>query len=189
MTESHPPLYDYAVDAHDRIISVGETWESFARENDCGTVAAADVVGVSIWDHITGVDVRYLYRTLFEHLRASPGAVVEVPFRCDGPALRRFMSLHMQADESGAIRLRGALLRSEQRPPVALLNPAAIPADEAFLEMCSFCKRALMDEGDWVHVEVAVTRLRLFEVDRVPSLTHSVCPECVDDFHNRLALN
>lgn len=177
------PRYDYAIDDQDRIAHAGGRWDAFARENDSVHLLTERVVGTKLWDHVTGSEVRHLYRAMFAGLRNGAGPI-DVPFRCDSPALRRYMCLRMRADRSGAITFTSTLLRTEPREPVALLG-AHHTIGTSLLQMCSFCKRAMVDDT-WVEVETAVQRLELFEIDRMPRLTHGVCPDCLADFAVRM---
>jgi hypothetical protein len=47
------------------------------------------------------------------------------------------------------------------------------------LTMCGWCDRFLVD-GEWVEVEEAVARLGLFELPKLPSIDHGVCPDCTE---------
>jgi hypothetical protein len=103
----------YAIDEQDRLIKVDDGYYRFAAEN--GWEGAGDSLGRSIWDFVTGHDVK--------------------------------------------------------------LNPDA-PRDESdFLPMCAWCDRFLV-EGEWVEVEEAAKRLKLFRRSRMPELDHGICPEC-----------
>lgn len=175
--------YDYLIDANDRIVNVGETWSSFALENESPNLAPERVIGTALWDHITGPEVKHLYRSLFDRLRGA-GGEVHLPFRCDSPKLRRYMQMSMRANSSGGIELTSKLLRTESRAPVSILGPHQ-PAGPTMIEMCSFCKRVIVD-SHWSEIEVAVERIGLFDDEVGYRLTHGVCPDCHDEFTSRL---
>ena len=61
------------------------------------------------------------------------------------------------------------------------------PSNGKLLRMCSWCKKIEMDQTRWSEVEDAVDELRLFERDKVPGITHGVCPSCSDQLMASLA--
>jgi hypothetical protein len=165
----------YAIDDQDRLIRVDEGYYRFAEEN--GWEGAGSSLGRSLWDFVAGHDVKRLQRLLLRRVRDEVHDV-ELPFRCDGPDVRREMDIRITADRSGRVVLFSARLRSEEpRDSQPILDPDA-PRDEGdFLPMCAWCDRFLV-EGEWVEVEEAVKRLELFRRERLPMLDHGICPEC-----------
>ncbi len=103
---------------------------------------------------------------------------VELPFRCDGPDVRREMDIHIAAHSSGRIVLFSARLRSEERREAFQpLLAADAPRGEETLVMCGWCDRFLVG-GRWVEVEAAAAQLGLFQLDEMPALSHGICPGC-----------
>jgi hypothetical protein len=121
--------------------------------------------------------VRNLQRLLLRRIRDEVRDV-RLPFRCDGPGVRREMDIRIVANRSGRVVLFSAQLRSEQPrdPAQPLLDPLARRGDD-LLEMCSWCDRFQVD-GEWVEVEEAAARLELFRRSELPALAHGVCPRC-----------
>ena len=112
-------------------------------------------------------------------LRRIRGEVREVtlPFRCDGPDVRREMDLRIAANASGQFILFSARMRSEeQREPQPLLL-VDTPRSGGALTMCGWCDRFLVD-GEWVEVEEAATRLELFRRPEMPAISHDICADC-----------
>jgi hypothetical protein len=102
----------------------------------------------------------------------------DIPFRCDGPEVRREMDIHIAAQSSGRFVLFSARLRAErQRDEFQPLLAVDTPRGEETLTMCGWCDRFLVD-GEWVEVEEAVARLRLFALPEMPKINHGVCPDC-----------
>ncbi len=103
---------------------------------------------------------------------------VELPFRCDGPGVRREMNLQVTCHPPGRFVLFSARLQSEDRraEPQPLLSPET-PRGTQTLVMCGWCDRFLVD-GAWVEVEEAVARLGLFQLEELPTISHGVCPAC-----------
>lgn len=106
------------------------------------------------------------------------GREVVLPFRCDSPELRREMDLQIGARAAGRFVVFSARLRAEERRP----EPQPLLSAEAergagTLTMCGWCDRFLV-AGEWVEVDEAASRLSLFGRDRLPEISHGVCPEC-----------
>jgi hypothetical protein len=80
----------------------------------------------------------------------------------------------------GRIEFTSQLLKAEKRDPVSLLKASS--RTEEVLTICSFCKKVAVDRTEWIEIEDALAKLKLFNKDRMPSITHGICPEC----HNRV---
>jgi hypothetical protein len=167
--------FAYQVDAENRLQSVSPDWVAFAQQNQSLQLKADAVLGQPLFGYIAGQATEHLYRLLFDHVRRT-GVPAVVPFRCDGPKVRRFMELSIQPGPSGALSLEGRLLRVEERDAMELLDPSAKRSDER-VTLCSWCKR-VDAAGEWVEVELAVSRLGLFDSPLMPKLSHGMCPEC-----------
>ena len=165
----------YAIDEQDHLIKVDEGFYLFAEENGWNEAGAS--LGRSLWDYVAGQEMKKLQRLLLRRVRDEVGDV-EIPFRCDGPDVRREMNIRIVARPGGRVVLFSARLRSEQARdlPQRLLDPAT-PRSEETLEMCGWCDRFSVD-GEWVEVEEAARRLELFNRPELPALSHGVCPDC-----------
>ncbi len=165
----------YAIDEHDRLVKVDQGYYRFAEEN--GWAEAGTSLGRSLWDYVAGEEMRKLQRMLVRRIRDEVGSV-ELPFRCDGPEVRREMDIRIVARPGGRAVLFSARLRSEEEreEPQPLLDPAA-PRGEEVLAMCGWCDRFEV-EGEWVEVEEAARRLELFARPELPALSHGICPNC-----------
>lgn len=165
----------YAIDEHDHLIRVDEGYYSFAEEN--GWEEATTSLGRSLWDYVAGHEMVKLQRLLVRRIRDEVGDV-ELPFRCDGPEVRREMNIRIVARPGGRVVLFSARMRSEEAwdLPQRLLDPATPRGDE-MLEMCGWCDRFEVD-GEWVEVEEAARRLELFNKPELPVLSHGICPDC-----------
>lgn len=165
----------YAIDDRDRLIRVDDGFYRFAAEN--GWDGAGDSLGRSLWDFVAGHEVKTLQRLLLRRVREG-ARDIELPFRCDGPEVRREMDIRIAADPTGRVVLFSAQIRAEEpwEEPQPLLDPA-VPREDDFLSMCAWCDRFLV-EGKWVEVEEAAERLELFRRSRMPELDHGICPQC-----------
>lgn len=165
----------YAIDENDHLIKVDDGYYRFAEEN--GWQEAGTSLGRSLWDYVAGNEMRKLQRLLIRRIRDEVGNV-DLPFRCDGPGVRREMSIRIVARPGGRVVLFAARLRAEQARdlPQLLLDPRTPRSDET-LEMCGWCDRFMVD-GDWVEVEVAAQKLELFDRSELPAISHGICPDC-----------
>jgi hypothetical protein len=165
----------YAIDDQDHLIKVDEGYYRFAEEN--GWDAAGTSLGRSLWDYVAGQELKKLQRLLLRRIRNEVGDV-ELPFRCDGPDVRREMEIRIVARPGGRVVLFSARTRSEEarEKPMPLLDPDA-PRGQETLQMCGWCDRFEVD-GEWVEVEEAAKRLGLFSRGELPTLTHGICPDC-----------
>jgi hypothetical protein len=165
----------YAIDETDRLIRVDEGYYRFAKEN--GWDGAGASLGRSLWDYVAGEEPRKLQRMLLRRVRDEVHEV-ELPFRCDGPRVRRSMDIRIAARPGGRVVLFSAHLRSEEEreEPQPLLDPE-VPRAGDTLVMCGWCDRFEVD-GEWVEVEEAARRLELFDRPELPALSHGICPDC-----------
>lgn len=173
--------------AHDgTITSVDETFEAFARENGAPGLAQA-VIGRPIVDFLAGPEVRSLYETLMERVRASHGRF-EFPFRCDAPDLRRFMRMRMEPLADGGLCFTATLEREEPREPVPvewLMSRLDSRDARDLVALCSWCKRVRCDDGAWREVEEVMAR-GLMDRDRTIAISHAACPTCEAEMLARL---
>jgi len=165
----------YRIGPDDRIVQVDEEFARFARDNGAADLAR-EALGSLLWEHLTGAGIEALYRQLLGRVREDE-RTIRVPFRCDAPDERRFMSLAIGPGETpGEIDFEAYLIRAECRDPVPLWDSTVLRDDESLLATCAWCKRVRL--GEWIDAEDAVVRLRLFERTLVPALTHGICEEC-----------
>lgn len=165
----------YAINEDDHLVRVDQGFYRFAEEN--GWEDAGTSLGRSLWDYVAGTEMVKLQRLLVRRVRDEVGDV-ELPFRCDGPGLRREMNIRIVARPGGRVVLFSAKLRSERawEAPQPLLDPEA-PRGEDVVEMCGWCDRFKVGD-EWVEVEEAARRLELFNRAELPTLSHGICPDC-----------
>lgn len=167
----------YRLDGEDRITDVSADWGAFARENGAPELAGRTVLGRSIWEFVVGVEARLLWSQLFARCRATRESR-RLPYRCDGPDVRRYLVMALEAPGGSDIVIVSHVVREESRATVRLLDPVVPRTDEALLA-CSWCRKVYV-AGRWVEVEHAVEMLRLFERAELPFLTHGMCPVCAE---------
>ena len=168
-------VYGYQIGADNRVIWVSDSWLDFARDNRASELTREEVVGRSLFSFISGAETEYLYYLILDEVRTC-GATISVPFRCDGPTVRRFMRLLIRPLAGQAVGFEGRMIREEPRPPVSFLD-AAVARTAAALTICGWCKR-LQVGRDWLGLESAIETLDLFRSARLPQQNHGVCPAC-----------
>lgn len=138
-----------------------------------------------MWSYIEGAEVRHLYELLLRRVRTAR-IRIDVPFRCDGPEVRRDMRLRLEPLEQGGVQLTVA--RPEEAPgrDEAVDDEIAegvrdVLARPDLIPLCSWCDRLLLQGIGWMDVEAAVEALDLFDGGSVPRMTHGVCPDCYGD--------
>jgi hypothetical protein len=162
------------IDDQDRLVKLDPGFHRFAEEN--GWPESGASLGRSLWDFVAGEDMKKLQRMLLRRVRDGIGDV-ELPFRCDGPGVRREMDIRIASSSGGRLVLFATRLRAEQpREFQPLLDPVAKRSDEP-IEMCGWCDRFRVD-GEWVEVEEAARRLQLFLRSEPPRISHGICPDC-----------
>lgn len=176
--------FAYRISADNRIESVNPDWLSFARENSAPLLTTEAVVGRSLFRFLASTSVRYLYQLIIDRTRRSQRTIV-IPFRCDGPSVRRFMELSISPCANGNVQFVGRMIREESRTTVSLLD-ASITRTNEYVAMCSWCKRVEVS-GEWLEVEQALRQTRLFEVTSFPKLAHGVCTDCADRVQRKIA--
>lgn len=165
----------YRVDADDNIVFVNSDWESFAQENLASQLTSEAVCGRPLSGFVAGWETQHLYHVIIESARRDRRTIV-IPFRCDGPGVRRFMELTVTPRPVGHVQFEGRVVREETRTTVRLLDPSAC-RNEEYVVMCGWCKRVDVS-SDWLEVEEAVRRLALFNSTALPQITHGMCVDC-----------
>ena len=173
-------IFVYSIDEEDIIVSVSPNWESFARANAWASkLKPKKVVGHPLWDFIQDPETRHLYQELFKKVRTgSPCG--SIPFRCDSPQERRFLSLGITLQPKDHIEITSTILKTERRDPIRLLEKDQQRSKD-LLRICSMCKKIAANRNNWVEIEEGLTQLKLFEARMVPQLTHGICPDCYRD--------
>ena len=171
--------YSYTLDKNDIIIDLSENWNSFAEENYGANKCKPEfLINKPLWEFIKGEEVEFFYKTIFKSLRKNL-IPLTIPHRCDSPSKRRFMELELIPDISGRILLKSSILKVEEREPNKFLETEINRSNE-FVSMCSMCKKIVMSEGKWVEIEEYVVSTNLFEKEKLPKITHGICPMCYE---------
>lgn len=170
-----PLVIIYRIDADDRLVGMNDAWTAFAAENRGDAAMPDAVVGRTLWDFVKDQALRELYRRMVR--QARDGAPVRFRYRCDAPQERRVFEMAISAVASGEVEFRSELKATEQRPPIAWLDPQ-VRHGPALVRLCSWCGRVALPDGQWVAVEKAMERHPALQQAEAPALTHGICPEC-----------
>ncbi len=177
------PVYRYCLDEANVIVCVDHWWLAFAQENNAAGLNENTVVGRALWDFIADEPTRMLYQEINDHVRAS-GNPIKVPFRCDSPTLQRYMQLTISKQANGKLLYESALLRAVPQRRLAVLDSQQ-KRSNAFLTMCSFCKRTLIEPSGWLAMEDISLNLRMYDKQTVPELRYTVCPDCANELRHQ----
>lgn len=172
-------FYIYVIDEADRIVSVSDNWLLFAQENEATSNCHPDaIINNPIWDYITGLETQYLFKVTLEKVRTTDKSVL-LPFRCDAPDRRRYLELLIKPVHQKWIEFTSYIIREELRDTVELLE-ADTPRSDDIITMCSMCKKIKLSCGNWVEVEIAVAKLKLFDQLKLPQISHGLCTDCFE---------
>jgi len=166
----------YVLDPKDRIFAVDQAWDACARQDGFEDLTGSRIIGQPLNAFIADIQTTEIFRLLFVAVRQSRRSF-NAPFRCDTPTLRRFMALDIEPDVGGWLRVVSAVLATQSRPHVPVLDAATERANEV-LRICGWCKKVPLPDGTWVEIEDAVQTLEVLQQSKLPRLSHGLCPEC-----------
>ena len=172
-------VLDYSIDAEDHVITVGESWAEFARDN-----AAADLAvpppDRTLWSYFDRSEIRELWQLLVDHVRTSQKEV-QVPLRCDAPHARRWIEMTVTPEPAGGVHFRSVVVYEEFRPTVSLLDPRAERDDSSEpVPVCSWCGRG-QQGSEWLEIEELVRSARLLELGSMPPVSQGICATCREE--------
>ena len=175
----------YVIDRADRIVSVNDAWASFAMSNAGVELMPPAVLGSSLWAAIQDDTTRELYRLLLLRVRDGTSDLA-FRFRCDSPEYRRLLEMRIQCGPEERVAFSTTEVAVEKRSAVPLLDTAQ-SRSEAILKVCSWCMLVRLPDERWVEVEQAVAELHLFAADRIPQISHGICPQCFEMMSDAIA--
>ena len=170
--------FTYHLNEDNRITLVDNAWLEFARSTNAQSLLDANLIGTSVWNFIASAEVRVLYQAIYDKVRRTL-APMTLGFRCDGPDVRRFMSLEISMGDDYNLQHTSRLLKAEPREPIPWFNPAESQQtnpDNPLL-MCSWCCRIKADKG-WEEIEQAMVSLDLVEPTMPPAFRQGICHDC-----------
>lgn len=190
----------YMTAADGTILAIGRrNWNTFARENDGrDLIDGSGVIGHSIFDFISGDDVRDTYGKFFTAIVAGRAKRARLFSRCDSPTVKRELWIAITPIRNGSVverlLIQSLTVSETVRPPVDLFDFQAmlekVRQDKALpiLGMCSYCQEVRYpsgsddDTGTWVAAEDYYH----LGGDSNVRISHGICPDC--DAQNELAM-
>lgn len=164
----------YVIDEFDCLTEASGGYFGFAAENQFAD--AGSDIGRSLWDSVSDNTTRMVQKSLVRRVRRSGRSLV-LPFRCDGPAVRRELSLEIGSRaDIGWIQFSVQTRSEEERPRQPLLDPAE-PRGDRSITMCSWCDR-LMIGRSWVEIEYAAGEMGLMDGRDLPAIRYALCDRC-----------
>ncbi len=174
----------YRVNDQDEIVYVNEQWDRFAVANAGEAAASSQVLHRPLWDFISDLTTRELYRQVLKRIRDSSS--VRFTFRCDSPNCRRMLEMDVRLWEDGTVQFHTRTIWEERRQPPDFPETGAAGNGDELLRVCAWCKKVFVN-GAWVEVEDAVVQLRLFHHEFQPLITHGICERCYEEMSKTLA--
>ena len=171
-------MITYQIDQEDYLQHMNEQWDSFAFENKGEQLSSTKVINRSLWEFITGTDVRRIYQVLLQRVRASKKAV-RFPYRCDSPEMKRYMHMSIVPFQTGSdIQMYSREIKLVPQKSIANLHFVNDHNTllKAYLR-CSMCNGYYIN-GEWIEIEDAVQRENIFDVDGRILVMSSVCGKC-----------
>ena len=168
----------YRIDAANRLTWVNDAWVAFARANGGELLLPGRIIGRELLAAFADPGVREIYALLIAHARA--GKPVRFDYRCDAPDRRRTFTMEIRGLPDGEVEFESRLREETPRPSLLLLQSGAPRDAERFVRICGWCQGVAMPDGRWIEAELAVAALHLLEAERMPRLTHGICPHCHD---------
>lgn len=167
-------VVEYRIDANDVLVDTGDGWNEFAEANEAPELVGG-TTGRSLWDHVAEGPVRDLWRAAVVGVRES-GRVATVPFRCDGPATRRWYEMSLTPAPDGSVGFRSLLVFEMDRPEVLELRRAGSSGEGAAIEVCCWCAAA-RDGATWRVIEEVLATSRALE-GASATIVHGFCERC-----------
>jgi hypothetical protein len=169
-----PPRVWYAIDEADTLVEASDGYFDFAGQNEFPGAELG--LGRSLWDSVSDRTTRMVQKSLVRRVRRS-GRTLALPFRCDGPSVRRELILEVGPRAgTGWVQFSASTVSEEQRPHQSLLELGQ-PRGDRTITMCSWCDRFKLG-GIWVEVEDAVSALGLTGGADLPTIGYDLCDRC-----------
>ena len=173
----------YSIGSDDIIDWVSEGWTRFAAQNDAPALSADAVIGKPIWQFISDIETREIYRLLLTRVRFAR-VPIDFEFRCDAPTAKRFMRMVITPDQQRLV-LTTELVRLEPTVENPLLRRTNRLSHD-LVKVCSWCKKLWIGDDQWEEAEIALDILGPFGRDAMPIVSHGMCEPCKTSFLEKL---
>jgi len=175
-----PGSWFYRLDKADRIVSVSETWESFAEENDgLPGCSFASLEGQAVWEHLGGPEVIMIYKKIFTKVRTQEQPV-SFRIHCDAVDTIRILQAVVVPLPFDGLEVFFKQLQEKKRSPEAVV--AICNSGDDIITMCSYCGDLKDSDGKWKPIEAEVSDRDLFQHRELPKISHGICPTCAEEF-------
>jgi hypothetical protein len=172
----------YRLNSLDKIVFVNDEWNRFALENDAPEMIAKEILDRSLWDFVSGDTIKNLYQIMLRKVRA--GNEFSSNFRCDAPALRRRFQITVSLMENGDVQFETSVIGIEKRVQQDIFDRNAQRSDKLII-ICSWCNKFEIEENSWKEIEEAAEKLKLFELEGLPQISHGMCSDCYQSLSQR----
>lgn len=185
-TDEPETRFIYRIDEDDCLTHVCPNWIQFARDNNAPELSESNLIGTQIWRYIADADCSDVYRAVFARVRET-GHSTRFHFRCDSPDTRRDMEMNIARIPAGHLEFQVRIVDSSKLPWSPWLDPQ-IEKNERWVTLCAWCKR-IENRDTWLEPTDAVDSMRLFMNEKVPNVTHGICPDCLQNVMQQISEN
>lgn len=168
----------YRIDGEDQIVFANQAWYDFATENGTAGLTERSILRRPLWSFVADAGTRAILHMVISKVRHT-GKPIRLPYRCDDPAIRRFMEVEIRPLPNAYVEFDSRIVLQEKREPVRLWSPETQRTDELIVS-CSWCKKIQVESSHWMEVEDCIIAHEMFTAPRLPRVTHGVCPACRD---------
>lgn len=169
----------YVIDQFDALLEFNTQWNVFALENNAIHILDEKVKGKPIWDFISGLETKTIYKMVLNRVR-SQKKEVKFKYRCDSPNEIRHMMMEIQPCSNNNIKFNNILLEQINRSYLPLFDKQ-VPRNETVITSCAWCMKIKANEH-WLEIETALNELNYFNTDILPKITHGICESCSHNF-------
>jgi len=174
----------YRIDDQDQIQYVNNSWSSFAEQNNgIPSCSFKELKEKSIWSQISDAESRMIYKKVFEKARSSKHTI-QFRLHCDSIDTIRILKVYVQPMAHNWLEVRFVLLNESRRNPDALTDFSS--GTDGLIHMCSYCGALKDTNGKWNSIEDEITDRDIFKYQKLPMISHGICPACSENFLNSL---
>jgi len=174
----------YEIDTEDRIVFCNGVWDAFAVENGGEQLRFEDIKGRVLWDFLDGASTIDVYTRLISHVRE--GNSVKFMFRSDSPSIFRLMEMKIALTSKNRVRFSTRIKSTGDRESLSIQTEETSVPDEPPLLVCSWCGRLKIHRQSWQQIDIAVSKIGLFEKEKMPSISHGICERCLKEINSLL---
>ena len=168
-SDSDSPVI-FSVDAQNNIVLTEGSWCTFAEQNDGEHLA--DILGDSLFDHISDPGMRLFYQGLIGEIREKNLKFISYLYRCDGPEQQRLYRMVVEHENRGVIRFTSFLEHAAKNTQAAY---DVYTSTEFNLHICPNCLKVLVEDV-WIDICEALTAYEILKENLFFKFTLTKCP-------------